>query len=235
MRRVLAWAVAAAAATAIAGTASAADIRQAPPPMVKAPVYAAPPFSWTGFYIGGNIGYGWGDASGTMTVGPFSGPISGSGSGVLGGVQAGYNWQMGAFVVGVETDFQGTGADGTMRGTLAPGAVPVTGTTETPWFGTIRGRLGYAADRWLFYVTGGGAYSENKVSGTRGAVPFSASAVGWSWTVGGGVETALTNNWSVKGEYLYIGAPDKLPLPAGVGVTGDAESHVFRLGVNYRF
>jgi len=235
MKRILASAVAIAAATALAGAAYAADIRRPPPPVAKAPAFMAPPFSWTGFYVGANLGYGWGDGSGTMTAGGATGRISGSGGGVLGGGQIGYNWQTGVFVFGVETDFQATGADGDFRGTLAPGAVAVVGTTETPWFGTIRGRLGYAADRWLFYVTGGGAYSKNEVTGTRGAIPFSASAVGWSWTVGGGIETALTNNWSVKGEYLYIGPPDKLPVPAGYGVTGDAEAHVLRLGVNYRF
>jgi outer membrane immunogenic protein len=143
---------------------------------------------------------------------------------------------MGALVVGVETDFQGTAIEGTVRGRLAPGAVAVTGTSETPWFGTIRGRLGYAADRWLFYVTGGGAYSRNEVAGRIGGTPFSASATGWSWTVGGGIETALAHNWSVKGEYLFIDTPDKLPVPAGANFTGSsAESHVIRLGVNYRF
>jgi outer membrane immunogenic protein len=235
MKRILTSAVAIAIVTALAGTAGAADIRRPAPP-VKAPAYVPPPFSWTGFYVGANLGYGWSDGSGTMFVtGVGSGPINGSGNGILGGGQIGYNWQTGAFVFGIETDFQGTGGTGSFSGRLAPGAVPVTGTTETPWFGTIRGRLGYAADRWLFYVTGGGAYSHNKASGTIGVVPFSASATGWSWTVGGGVETALANNWSVKGEYLYIATPDNIPLPPATTIAGNTDTHVLRIGLNYRF
>lgn len=234
MKRILAWAVASAAATAIAGTASAADIRPAPPPAVKAPAYAVPLLTWTGFYLGGNLGYGWNDTTGTITVGPFRGRTSGDADGILGGVQLGYNWQMGALVAGFETDFQASAVEGTFRGRLAPG-IPLSGTVETPWFGTIRGRLGYAVDRWLVYVTGGGAYSENKARGNVGGIPFSSSATGWSWTVGGGVETKFTHNWSIKGEYLYISTPDKLPVPTGARLSADTDSHVIRLGVNYHF
>lgn len=239
MKRVLVLAAAAAVATAFASTAGAADIRRAPPPVAKAPAYVAPIFTWTGFYIGGNLGYGWGDGSGTVTntgIAPLgaTGPVSGNGNGILGGVQIGYNWQTGAFVWGVETDFQLSAGEGTFAGNT--GAVTFTGNSKNEWFGTIRGRLGYAVDRWLLYVTGGGAYSHNSISGTDSlARTFNASATGWSWTVGGGVEAALTNNWSVKGEYLYISTPDTLPIRAGTTITGDTDSHVFRVGVNYRF
>jgi outer membrane immunogenic protein len=234
MRQVLSWAVVAAAATALAGAASAADIRQ-PPPAVKAPAFVAPLFTWTGFYIGGNLGYGWSDRSGTFTIAPARGPVSGEADGIIGGVQVGYNWQMGAFVIGIETDFQGSGIEGNVSGRLVPGPVAVNGKISNEWFGTIRGRLGYAVDRWLFYFTGGGAYSHTKFSGVAGGVPFSSASTGWSWTVGGGVETALAANWSIKGEYLYIAKPDNLPVPAGTRFSGDIDSHVIRLGVNYRF
>jgi len=238
MKHTILPAVALAAMTATAGTANAADIRRSPPPAVKAPGYVAPLFTWTGFYVGGNLGYGWGNGSGTVTnttlapVGAL-GPVAGSGGGVLGGVQLGYNWQADAFVFGLETDFQLTGSDGNFNGRV--GLVPFSGTTETPWFGTIRGRLGYAADRWLFYVTGGGAYAENKISGRAAGVAFSDSRIGWSWTVGAGVETALTNKWSIKGEYLYIGTPDVVPTRPGTSLAGHVDSHVIRLGVNYHF
>jgi outer membrane immunogenic protein len=209
---------------------------------VKAPAYVAPLFTWTGFYLGANLGYGWGDGNGTITnttLAPVgaSGPISGSGDGILGGFQAGYNWQTGPVVFGLETDFQLSGAQGTVTGNAGPRVFRGTGKNE--WFGTIRGRVGYAVDRWLFYVTGGGAYSHNKFSGNStlaGVVtPFSSTATGWGWTVGGGVEAALVGNWSVKGEYLFLDTPDKIPTPAGTRISGNSNSHVIRLGVNYRF
>jgi len=231
MKRIVFSAVALVAAI---GVANAADIRRPPPPAAKAPAYVAPLFTWTGFYLGANLGYGWGSGSGTITAGGATGPVSGDGNGIFGGLQAGYNWQAGALVFGVETDFQLSAGEGTLNGSA--GGVTFTGTTKNEWFGTIRGRLGYAVDRWLFYVTGGGAYSHNTLSGTNSlGGAFSSSATGWSWTVGGGIEAALVNNWSVKGEYLYIDSPDKIPVPTGVAVSGSSESHLFRVGVNYRF
>lgn len=131
MKRIPTLAAVLAAASVLAGAANAADLPPRAAPPMKAPVYAAPPFSWTGFYLGGNFGYGWGEGSGTMTFGGATGPIRGSGDGVLGGVQAGYNWQMGAMVVGIETDFQGSSATGDFSGTLLPGPVAVVGRTET--------------------------------------------------------------------------------------------------------
>jgi outer membrane immunogenic protein len=246
MNRILKLAVACAAATAVVGAANAADIRRPPPPVAKAPAFVAPLFTWTGFYIGANVGYGWGDGSGTVThvnVAPVGarGPISGDGDGILGGIQIGYNWQTGPFVIGFETDIQASGAEGTFTGRAGPaGPVTYRGTTEHPWFGTIRGRLGYAADRWLFYFTGGGYYAENKATGvaTRpgfAPVAFSSTETGWGWTVGGGVEWAFVANWSVKAEYLYLATPDKVPARPGTRINGDTDAHVVRLGVNYRF
>ena len=229
MKRVLVSAVALAAAV---GVANAADIRRPPPPAAKAPAYVAPLFTWTGFYLGGNLGYGWSDGSGTVNIAGVNVPINGDGDGVIGGVQAGYNWQTGAFVWGVETDFQLSGGTGNFRGSR-PGIV-ITGTADNEWFGTIRGRLGYAVDRWLFYVTGGGYYTHNKSQGTVNGIAFASSATGWGWTIGGGVEMALLNNWSIKGEYLYLDTPDKVP-DAGRPISGDINSHVFRVGLNYRF
>ena len=95
-------------------------------------------YSWAGPYLGVNLGYAWGSVHNNPT----------EPSGLVGGVQAGYNWQTGAFVWGVETDFQLSGGTGNFRGSR-PGIV-VIGTADNEWFGTIRGRLGYAVDRWLF-------------------------------------------------------------------------------------
>jgi len=238
MKKLAVSAAALVAAIGLAGTANAADLaRRAPAPPVKAPYYVAPVFTWTGFYAGVNLGYGWADGSGTLTAPGGSGPVTGSGNGVLGGGQIGYNWQTGPLVLGLETDFQGTGANGTVNATV-PGTV-YAGTTHTPWFGTIRGRVGYAVDRWLFYVTGGGAYARNELTGTAttGGVttPFSTAANGWGYTVGGGIEAKLAQNWSVKGEYLYIGGMDSVPVPPGTTVSGNTDTHIIRVGVNYHF
>jgi outer membrane immunogenic protein len=235
MKRLLLSTAAVAAAISVVGAANAADIARPAPPPVKAPAYAPPPvYMWSGFYIGGNIGYGWTDGSGTVTSAGRTGPLSGDGDGVLGGAQIGYNWQTGPYVFGVETDFQGSGGSGHFNANL-PGN-RITGTAKTPWFGTIRGRLGYAVNHWLFYVTGGAAYAENKVSGTSSRFgAFSGSDVGWSYTVGGGVEAFVAPQWSVKAEYLYIGTPDKVPSFRNASVSGDTDTHVVRLGVNYHF
>jgi outer membrane immunogenic protein len=94
-------------------------------------------------------------------------------------------------------------------------------------------------DRWLLYVTGGAAYTHNRITGTTtlGGVttPINASATGWTYVIGGGVEAALWQNWSVKGEYLYLGTPSDVPVPPGTSASGNLDSHVFRIGVNYRF
>lgn len=201
--------------------------------------YVAPYYSWTGFYVGANLGYGWGSGSGTVTnttLAPVgaSGPMSGSGDGFLGGVQLGYNYQMGAWVFGVETDFQG--ADGKSDFSGHTGAVTFSGTTKTDWFGTFRGRVGYAMDRWLFYATGGLLYVHNTMSGTDSlARSFSASATGMTWTAGAGVETAVWDNWTAKIEYLYADTPSDYPTRTGTTLTGRIESNLVRAGINYRF
>lgn len=233
MKRILRSTAAVAAVMGTIGVADAADIARSAPPPVKAPAYVPPVYLWSGFYIGGNIGWGWTDGSGTFTTGGRSGPVSGDGDGFLGGGQIGYNWQTGAFVFGVETDFQGSAGSGHFTANV-PGNL-ITGTAKTEWFGTIRGRLGYAVNNWLFYVTGGGAYAQNKVTATSAVNgPFNASAVGWSYTVGAGVEAFVAPQWSVKGEYLYIGTPDKVPTVNAV-VRGDTNTHIARVGVNYHF
>lgn len=216
--------------------ASAADL---PRRTAAAPVpYVAPVYNWTGFYAGVNLGWGWGEGDGTIGIaGIGTGPVSGDGDGVFGGVQVGYNWQNGAFVFGVEADIQISGGSGDVTG--SPGAATLTADADTPWFGTIRARLGYAHDRWLWYVTGGGAYGKSELSGTVSGPfggSFSTSETYWAWTVGAGFETALWDRWTAKLEYLYIGSPSDVPVPPGTTfIDGDAHTHVVRAGLNYRF
>ena len=201
----------------------------------KAPAYIPLAYTWTGFYLGGNFGWGWSSGDATTVLGGVTGTTSGTGNGALGGLQAGYNWQTGALVFGVETDIQLSGGSGNFTG--SNGAITTTGTAKNPWFGTIRGRLGYAfAPRWLAYVTGGGAYGENKIDGTIGGAGFSSSANFWTWTVGGGIETAVWDRWTAKIEYLHFGKPDNVPLPPGVTlVPGNAHGDLIRGGLNYHF
>lgn len=202
-------------AMALISTASAADLpRKAPPP-----AYYAPYFSWTGFYAGINGGYGW--------TASTPGDITAKGA-VYGG-QLGYNWQIGSFVLGVEGDFQGT----TMKASESLGAV--TAEAKVQAFATVRGRVGYAWDRLLIYGTGGWAYTNTKLSLSAGGAEISDNSWGSGWTAGGGLEWAVWDRWSVKGEYLYVDSGDTTLTLAGATATGDYKYNVVRAGLNYRF
>lgn len=218
----------------LAGSASAADLsgRYAYP--VKAAVVPAPMFSWTGFYIGGNVGWGWADNSLDYSTGGYTyGYDVGSSNGVFGGLQAGYNFQFANNVVlGVEADVEF--ADISQTNLLWGG--PVGGylaSTSVDNFGTIRGRVGYAFDRFLPYFTGGAAWANTSFSGPWG---LSNDATRWGWTIGGGAEYAITNNWTVKAEYLYLdyGDKDSNYFNGDVASTGLTMNTV-KAGVNYKF
>ena len=140
-------------------------------------------------------------------------------SGFSGGVQAGYNWQIGPWVFGVEGDIQATGADDT----FAPWKF------SNPWFGTVRGRVGYALNNILFYGTGGLAFGE--LRGETFGLSESHTTAGW--TAGVGAEFGLAQNWSAKIEYLYVDLAD-----SHFTITGVSNGYRFglvRAGVNYHF
>jgi len=167
-------------------------------------------YSWAGPYIGGNLGYEWGSVSNNPT----------KPSGFAGGVQAGYNWQTGPWVFGVEGDIQGTAADDT----FAPWKF------SNPWFGTLRGRAGYAISNVLFYGTGGLAFGE--LTGQTFGLSESHTTAGW--TLGLGAEVGLAPHWSAKVEYLYV----DLSSSQFVTVTNASNGYrfgTFRAGVNYHF
>src|SRR5665213_2807974 len=221
------------ASTMFAGAASAADM-QRPAPVYKAPIMTqVRVYDWTGFYVGGNVGYGFGrqDAS----LGGVGGLGSANVDGLIGGGQVGYNWQLNNNVVlGVEADIQGSG----QRGDSSAAGVG-SYSSKLDWFGTVRGRVGYAFDRWLPYVTGGWAYGNGSIDGTTAAPPgtFSSTQRYSGWTAGAGLEYALLNNWSVKGEWLYVDFGDgpSTVTPAGTVSGGRLSDNIFRLGVNYKF
>jgi outer membrane immunogenic protein len=235
MKRVV---LAALCSTALVSAAQAADAKLR---YTKAPAPAAQAFTWTGVYAGGNIGYGWGTTS-------FDGSnTSLSPSGVNGGAQVGYNYQIDRFVLGVEADFQGADHhDGVSAGALG---VNASLDVRSDWYATIRGRVGYAFGQFLPYVTGGIAFADSKadvnVAGAGGNVAGSASDTLTGYAVGGGLEYAITNNWTIRGEYLYLGFDDHaynvLVTAPGVSVTLPAalsaktDLNIARLAVNYKF
>ncbi|MGF7160900.1 outer membrane immunogenic protein [Rhodoligotrophos appendicifer] len=185
-------------------------------PYVEAPIVPLA-FVWTGIYIGGNVGYGWSDHDqnfpGCICEPPFDKgdyTFSPNGDGFLGGAQIGYNYQFfNNVVIGAEADFQWTDIEGTAKDSDAFGDYRYK--SELEWFGTIRGRLGYAFDRVLVYGTGGAAYGKTKVSekyeddfDAGFDYGYSGSDTKWGWAAGAGLEYAFTDNLTAKVEYLYV-------------------------------
>lgn len=191
-----------------------------------APIYKTPvAYTWTGFYAGVNAGYG--SATASTTGGGATG--SETLKGPIGGVQAGYNWQTGNLVLGIEGDIQASG----QRNTFTVGAISVT--DEITYFGTVRGRLGLAMNRWLVYGTGGWGYGEFKSSAVVGGLTVSASDSHSVWTIGGGVEALLWDRWSVKLEYLYLDTGTISSTVGGVAFSSRVKDNIVRAGLNYHF
>jgi outer membrane immunogenic protein len=212
-------------AVSMASPSLAADL---PRPAYKAPMYVAPYFSWTGFYVGINGGYGWGKSS-WNSVG-FGGTGDFTIKGPMIGGTVGYNLQTGAWVWGLEADLDASWIKGTTTvGCGAPGCE-----TSNKWLGTGRGRIGYAWDRFLPYITGGAAYGDIKMT-NGGAGSETKSKFGW--TAGAGVEYAFLGAWSAKAEYLYVDLGKANCGVAVCGVSTDVtfKTHLVKLGVNYRF
>ena len=252
-------------------TANAADmaVKAAPIPM------APEPFSWTGFYVGANVGGAWTPNNGGSDFGPLFPPfivlapqaaiptlipgqldvLGGTGrqSGVIGGGQIGYNWQVNQFVLGVEADAVGSGLHGSSASATRSFGPPILLATvnqtvtvdfgKIDWMASFRGRAGFAVNQALFYVTGGaavaaiGGSTTTVVNGPGIAIPagtFVATDGGtttrWGWTVGGGIEWAFNQNWSIGGEYRYTDLGNRsttFTIPSGL-----AAAPVFALGTS---
>jgi len=253
------------------GAASAADMPLKAPAPPPAPVY-----SWTGFYIGATAGGAWGSfdpqtsvvfsptgyfattstpaitAAGTQSIKP---------SAFTGGFEAGYNWQPSSIVLGIEGDIEsfrlkGSSTSGpVLYPCCAPTSFIVSSSASTSWLATVRGRLGVANNNWLFFVTGGAAFTN--LSGNfafsdtfaTAAESGSVSSTRAGWTAGGGVEAGLWGNWSIKAEYLFVdfgrisanstnltAFTPPIPFPTSLFTHSvDLRANIARLGLNYRF
>jgi outer membrane immunogenic protein len=231
-------------ALALASGAQAADM--APRPAYKAPG-AIPVWSWAGFYVGANVG-----VAGARTnisnpslnyFFPFGSTVDSNKTGVIGGVQAGYNWQFDNLVVGVEGDI----SVASLNRTTSPGAIAFAGDTfngNMTALGTVRGRVGWAFDRVLVYGTGGVAFAnlKDEYNSPNFPPPFTASATSsvTGWTAGGGIEYALFGNWTAKIEYLHVGFPSRSatasPIPPTTYTFAFKDSlDIGRVGINYKF
>ena len=242
----------------------AADLSQ---PSYKSPAYTSPAgYSWAGFYAGANLGYHFGKDATSTTADPtgWTGagaaaidattPGSVSPKGFIGGLQAGYNWQFGKFVAGVEADVNFMSGSASRSVTNFPVIAPAdvfTTSAQTSFLATVRPRLGYAVwDRGLFYGTAGLAVARLKFSDSFGS--FSNTSIAavdttktkMGWTIGAGFEYGFSQSWTVRIEYLYadLGSTDT-QIPSCIGCTAGSDitvhhkytDNIVRLGVNYRF
>lgn len=252
-------------AACMAGPAFAADL-----PIESAEYAVRPPIvgllNWTGFYLGANLGYARNPGNADITACVVTVPVCAANpvplgfgvplfslsetmSGVIGGVQAGANWQTGNAVFGIETDFQGSSQSSSssnavvdVNGLIDPnmGIIRANNSDKISSFGSVRGRVGMASDRWLFYVTGGWAYfnwtSNLTVSGLGTA---NLSGFQGGGTAGLGIEALITGNWTVRAEYLYLQSTDVSNVPFAtrpdIILNRRFRENVFRIGVNYVF
>jgi outer membrane immunogenic protein len=205
------------AVAALMGSANAADMRRAAPMPTKAIPYVQL-YNWTGAYVGINGGIGWGRSSFSGAGGDFN-----TRGGMVGGT-VGYNWQSSQTVFGIEADVDWANVKGSA--TCAPG---VTCETRNDWLGTARGRIGYAFDRFMPYVTGGLAVGgvKNSISGFG-----ESSTTKAGYALGGGLEAAVTGPWTAKVEYLYV---DLGRSSAPLGTDVRVKTNTVRAGLNYRF
>jgi outer membrane immunogenic protein len=162
--------------------------------------------------------------------------------GLVGGA-AGYNWQTGNFVLGVEGDWSWVGQDGNVADTGPAGNPVKSSFTKEKWLATARGRVGYAANNILFYATGGYAAASVNVGVTSTATGFvfdQTTQTRSGWTAGGGIEWGFAPNWSAKVEYLYVGLQDAGFVTANLGPFFNRSNvplndNIVRAGINYKF
>jgi len=215
---------------------------------VKAPILPPPPpFSWTGFYIGGNVGAAWAhhDVTDTTIGVDFSRT---SDAVFIGGGQVGFNYQMGGFVFGVEGDFDWSGNNNGNANGIAIAGGNIVASARDKWISSVAARFGFASDHWLFYGKAGGGWvgASNLTltdTITGASITGGGSSSNTGFLVGVGIEYAFTNNWTMKVEYDHLGLDNRtFVVPVGAPfLAGDviSTSHrnvqEFKIGFNYLF
>ena len=228
-------------------SAKAADLPPAPRPVF---VPALPPFSWTGFYLGGNLGAGWNHGNISDSSGLFAWGANNSTT-FVGGAQVGGNYQINNIVLGLEGDFDWfANSNNSGGGTAFPAAAGniVQGSNNGRWLTMLTGRVGLAADRLLVYMKGGGAWvGSNNLTLTGpggGSVSIGNGNTNTGWVAGAGIEWAFAPNWTTKLEYDYVGLSNKsltVTVPTIGGPVADTFStnnrnvQMVTVGVNYLF
>jgi outer membrane immunogenic protein len=218
----------------------AADL-PAPVP-AAAPVPYVAPSSWTGFYIGGELGWIRTDpryTTAAVLLGtPFLVSAATGKDGLSYGVLAGYNYQVGNVVLGIEGDFQGWTV-GKIRYTAITGDFL---TAHSKWGGSVRGRLGYAADRVMLYLSGGAAFLSSETSIPTTGISFGGDDTRVGWTAGAGIDYAFTNNWFTGLEYRYSQFQSKsfiYPIPVLnlglIGLKQELSNNQINVRVGYKF
>ena len=249
-------AIGALAVFAFAGAASAADLPIRP--VYKAPLVEA--FSWTGCYFGGHVGgirndsrltsYAFGPAITAAQTAASTYSYDADDTSFTGGVQYGCNYQTGSWVFGTDSSFSWAGIDETFNAfhPAVPGVLAYNETVsqQVDWYSTTRARLGWARDRWMVFVAGGlatGRVESNFLAVfPAGTFTGSESKSRYGWTIGGGLEYALSQNWFLRGEYLYVDLGDYSYLSFPSPLTPelfrtevDTKFHVARIALSYRF
>ena len=230
-----------------AGAASLAFVLASPMPtpvlaadLGVAPIYRppAPVANWTGSYIGISGGGAWGNAVVRNDLtGADQTPRFDLHGGIV-GITSGFNIQNGNVVYGYEGDTSITSKRGTAF--AFPPNAAFNNDVKENWLSTYRGRLGYAQNNWMVYATGGGVLGTVETSLTGPPGQISDKHWHWGWTVGGGVEMRLTQDWTAKVEYLYVGLQDKSYFNPAPGPTFPSnqrvslDDHIVRVGVNYK-
>jgi outer membrane immunogenic protein len=231
----------------LSGIAHAADLGRPPPPPAPPPYIPPAVFSWTGFYLGGNAGVAWtqGDLNDS-----FGNSFSNSQNAVFaGGGQVGANYQINWLVVGVEADFDWLANNSNSSNAVTiPGIGAVQVSANDRWITTLAGRVGFAANNWLFYAKGGGGwvgvnnFTVTNVT-TSNSISFSNSNSNSGWLAGAGIEWAFAPNWTARVEYDFLGLNNQnFTVPAGpVFPNGDVISinnrdvQTLTVGLNYLF
>jgi opacity protein-like surface antigen len=191
---------------------------------VKAPPVPEPPYNWSGPYVGANFGGAWTSGSLNIPNNNFYGGLTE----FIGGVQAGYNFQAGHFLFGVEGDFDGA----TFGHPALP--TPTLGVVSQDWIGTIAGRVGIVADRWLVYGKVGGGWVHSNATLNFPGASWSGSNTSPGWLVGVGLEYGFKSHWTVRLEYDFLALSNWMsPTLAPIQLNRDVQ--MVKAGINYKF